>query len=50
MESLLDPLNDRIVKSIKAPPQKPLSSHLLFPKKNSIKFHFCNNKSFFLNI
>ena len=36
MESLLDPFNDRKVKSIKPPPQKPLSSHLLFPNKNSI--------------
>ena len=38
MEPLIDPLGDRVVKTLKPPPHKPLSSHLLFPIKNkSIK-------------
>jgi len=33
MQLLLDPLNDRQVKTIKPPPHKPLSSELMFPAK-----------------
>lgn len=31
METLLDPLNDRIVKSVKPPPHKPLARNLMYP-------------------
>lgn len=31
MESLCDPLGDRPVKSVKAPPQKPLNPKLMYP-------------------
>ena len=34
MESLPDPLNDRVIKQIKPPPQKPLSSNLFFSETN----------------
>lgn len=33
MDSLLDPLNDRIVKTFKPPPHKPLNSEQLYPEK-----------------
>ncbi len=32
MEVLSDPINDRVIKQIKPPPHKPLSSHLMFPE------------------
>lgn len=32
MESLPDPLQDRVIKQVKPPPQKSLSSDLLFPE------------------
>ena len=32
MEPLVDPLNDRIIKSLPAPPHKPLSMEQVFPK------------------
>lgn len=35
MESLPDPLGDRERKDILAPPQKPLSTDLLYVKKTS---------------
>ena len=31
MESLKDPLNDRVISSVKLPPQKPLTSELMYP-------------------
>ena len=33
MEPLPDPLDDRVVKDILAPPNEPLDKQLLFPKK-----------------
>lgn len=31
MESLLDPCNDRVVSSMKAPPARPLAPSLMYP-------------------
>ena len=36
MDSLLDPLNDRFVKDLPAPPSRPLSRELLFPLNKSV--------------
>lgn len=33
MEPLNDPLKDRTVKSVKAPPHRPLDPKLMFPDK-----------------
>jgi len=33
MEPLIDPLKDRAVKTVKAPPHRPLSKELMFPDK-----------------
>ena len=33
MDSLSDPKGDRIVKNVKAPPHRPLSTNLMFPDK-----------------
>jgi serine/threonine-protein phosphatase 2B catalytic subunit len=33
MDLLKDPANDRIVKTLKAPPHKPLDRKLLYPDK-----------------
>jgi len=37
MEPLSDPLKDRVVKKVKAPPHRPLTDALMFPKKGSGK-------------
>jgi len=34
MEPLPDPLDDRVMKEVLSPPQKPLSKALLYPKKS----------------
>ena len=34
MECLIDPLGDRVVKTVNPPPHKPLSTHLIFPNKD----------------
>lgn len=31
MEALADPLKDRVVKTVKAPPHKPLPPNLMYP-------------------
>ena len=36
MEPLPDPLDDRVMKEVLAPPQLPLSREKLFPKKSII--------------
>jgi len=33
MEFLPDPLKDRVVKNLKAPPQRPLDKTLIWPEK-----------------
>ncbi len=33
MEPLLDPLKNRVVKTIKPPPHKPLTREAMFPEK-----------------
>ena len=33
MDLLKDPVNDRMVKTLKAPPHKPLDQKLLYPEK-----------------
>ena len=33
MELLADPLKDRVVKNLKAPPHKPLDKALIWPEK-----------------
>lgn len=33
MDILSDPKGDRIVKSVKAPPHRPLATNLMFPDK-----------------
>jgi serine/threonine-protein phosphatase 2B catalytic subunit len=33
MDSLKDPSNDRIVKTLKPPPHKPLDRKIMFPDK-----------------
>jgi hypothetical protein len=35
MESLNDPLNDRAVKSVKAPPHRPLAPELMYPNPSN---------------
>jgi hypothetical protein len=35
MEALPDPLDDRVMKTVLPPPQKPLSKNKLFPKKSN---------------
>ena len=37
MEALKDPCNDRVVKTLPAPPSKPLSEELLYPDGNKKK-------------
>ena len=34
MDSLPDPLDDRVIKSVLPPPNKPLARTKLFPKKS----------------
>ena len=34
MEPLPDPTNDRVVKTVKAPPHKSLSENLIWPERN----------------
>ena len=34
MDTLPDPLDDRVMKDVLAPPQKPLSYSKLYPKKS----------------
>lgn len=44
MDLLKDPANDRQVKTLKAPPHRPLSRNLMFPdklKSSFIKFNLC---------
>ena len=48
MESLPDPLKDRQVKNLKAPPHKPLDKLLLWPEK--LKSAQIFNFSFFFSI
>ncbi len=36
MEPLPDPLDDRVMKEVLPPPQKPLSKALLYPKKSNL--------------
>lgn len=36
METLTDPFNDRIVKSVKAPPHRPLSFDKMYPDPSNI--------------
>ncbi len=43
MESLLDPLQDRQVKTVKAPPHRPLPSNLMYPDP-------CNNTLQFIKL
>ena len=31
METLIDPLNDRVIKTVKPPPHKPLDPKLMYP-------------------
>ena len=31
MENLVDPLNDRMVKTVKPPPHRPLDPNLMYP-------------------
>jgi serine/threonine-protein phosphatase 2B catalytic subunit len=38
MDSLKDPVNDRQVKALQAPPHKPLSRALMFPDKLKCKY------------
>lgn len=47
MESLCDPLKDRMVKQVRAPPHRPLESKLMFPDK--FKRIFKINERKFLN-
>ena len=35
MESLVDPLNDRAVKTVKAPPHRPLSVEIMYPNQSN---------------
>jgi hypothetical protein len=35
MEPLPDPLDDRVVKDILSPPNEPLTTELLYPKKGN---------------
>lgn len=41
MEPLCDPLNDRFMKTVRAPPHRPLSRNLMWPNKNSGNFAIC---------
>ena len=34
MEPLVDAKNDRVVKTVKPPPHKPLARNLMYPDKN----------------
>lgn len=40
METLNDPFDDRAVKTVKAPPHKPLAPNMMYPDPG--KFHDCN--------
>lgn len=40
MDSLSDPLKDRVVKNLKAPPHKPLDKSLIWPDKLKGFFFF----------
>ncbi len=37
--NLPDPLDDRVMKDVLPPPQKPLSKSALYPKKSILKFN-----------
>ena len=47
METLCDPLSDRQVKTVKAPPHRPLNSNLMYPDpcKFNIMNHLTNSKT-----
>jgi hypothetical protein len=40
MEPLLDPYNDRQIKSIKPPPARPLSHQLMYPYPGTFAYNF----------
>jgi len=40
MEYLPDPINDRVIKQVKPPPNRPLGSHFIFPENNKGFFYF----------
>ena len=40
MDLLKDPVNDRMVKTLKPPPHRPLSRNLMFPDKLKSKVYY----------
>lgn len=46
MEVLNDPLKDRVVKTVKPPPHRPLETKLMFPDKLKRNLRFFLFKSF----
>ena len=42
MEPLIDPTKDRVVKSVKPPPHRPLAKNLIWPDKNKSKKYLNN--------